>query len=66
MSVVGPELGYKGMLWDVVAKTGDNFGLIGVAIIGIFVLSWLISTAVYRLRRYDELEHSPEVLTAAG
>ena len=39
----------------------DNFGLIGVAIIGIFVLSWVISTVVYRLRRYDELEPAPSV-----
>jgi nickel/cobalt transporter (NiCoT) family protein len=45
----------------VVAKMSDNFGLIGIAIIGIFVLSWIISTAVYRLRRYDELEPAPSI-----
>ena len=61
LSIIGPQLGYKGTLWDVVAKMSDNFGLVGVAIIGIFVLSWLISTAVYRLRRYDELEPAPGV-----
>jgi nickel/cobalt transporter (NiCoT) family protein len=61
LSIIGPQLGYKGTLWDVVAKMSDNFGLIGVAIIGIFVLSWLISTAVYKLRRYDDLEPAPSV-----
>jgi high-affinity nickel-transport protein len=34
----------------------DNFGMVGVGIIGIFVLSWFVSTAIYKLRRYDELE----------
>ena len=38
-----------------------QLALIGVAIIGIFVLSWIISTAVYRLRRYDELEPAPSI-----
>jgi high-affinity nickel-transport protein len=56
LSIIGPQLGYKGTLWDAVARMSDNFGLIGVAIIGVFVLSWLVSTAIYKLRRYDELE----------
>ncbi len=29
LSIIGPQLGYKGELWDVVAKMSDNFGLIG-------------------------------------
>jgi high-affinity nickel-transport protein len=56
LSIIGPQLGFKGVVWDAVARVSDNFGLIGAAVIGIFVLSWLVSTAVYKLRRYDELE----------
>jgi high-affinity nickel-transport protein len=56
LSIIGPQLGLRGMLWDGVARLSDNFGLIGVAIIGIFAVSWFVSTAVYKLRRYDELE----------
>jgi high-affinity nickel-transport protein len=56
LSIIGPQLGYKGALWDGVARMSDNFGLIGVGIIGVFVVSWLLSTAIYKLRRYDELE----------
>jgi high-affinity nickel-transport protein len=56
LSIIGPQLGYKGTLWNAVARLSDNFALIGVAIIGLFVLSWCVSTAIYRLRRYDELE----------
>jgi high-affinity nickel-transport protein len=56
LSIIGPQLGYRGVLWDAVARLSDNFGLIGGAIIGLFILSWFISTAIYKLRRYDELE----------
>jgi nickel/cobalt transporter (NiCoT) family protein len=56
LSIVGPQLGFRGGIWDAVARMSDNFGLIGVAIIGLFVLSWFVSTAIYKLRRYDELE----------
>jgi high-affinity nickel-transport protein len=33
-----------------------NFGALGYLIIAIFALSWIISVAVYRLKRYDEIE----------
>ena len=56
LSIIGPQLGYKGSLWDAVARVSDNFALLGLAIVGLFVLSWFVSTAIYRLRRYDELE----------
>jgi high-affinity nickel-transport protein len=56
LSIVGPQLGYHGGLWDVVARISDNFGLLGGAIVGLFVLSWLVSTAIYKLRGYDDLE----------
>jgi high-affinity nickel-transport protein len=56
LSIIGPQLGYKGTLWSAVARMSDNFGMVGVGIIGIFVLSWFVSTAIYKLRRYDELE----------
>jgi high-affinity nickel-transport protein len=56
LSIIGPQLGLRGLVWDGVARLSDNFGLIGIAIIAIFAVSWLVSTAVYKLRRYDELE----------
>jgi high-affinity nickel-transport protein len=32
-----------------------DFGLIGLAIIGIFVISWSVSTLIYRRKHYDDL-----------
>jgi high-affinity nickel-transport protein len=30
--------------------------VIGYLIIGIFLVAWLVSAAVYRIRRYDDIE----------
>ncbi len=42
--------------WEYVRKLNDNFGLLGYFIIGFFILSWLLSIAIYRWHRLDELE----------
>jgi high-affinity nickel-transport protein len=53
LNIVAGQLGLRGGLWDLV--TNLDFGLIGVGIIAIFVLSWGISTAIYRWKGYDDL-----------
>jgi high-affinity nickel-transport protein len=46
----------KGWFWDGVARLNDNFGTLGYFIVGLFALSWVVSVAVYRWRRFDEVE----------
>jgi len=53
LSIIGTKFGLTGGLWDFVA--GLNFELIGVAIIGLLLGSWLISTLIYRWKGYDHL-----------
>ena len=53
LSIVGDRFGLSGGIWDLVG--GLDFGLIGIGIIAIFVLSWGISTIIYRRRGYDDL-----------
>jgi high-affinity nickel-transport protein len=53
------ELTDGGGFWGVIGAINDNFGLLGYIIVGIFVLSWLISYVVYRVKRYDEIEVAP-------
>jgi high-affinity nickel-transport protein len=48
----------KGRLWLLVEKLNGNFGLLGYCIIGVFVVSWIVSIAVYKYRRFDQLELS--------
>jgi nickel/cobalt transporter (NiCoT) family protein len=45
-----------GPFWNFVSVLNSNFGYLGYSIIGIFLVSWLVSIAVYRLRRYDDLD----------
>ena len=45
-----------GEAWDLVGRLNDNFGLLGYGIIGLFVVCWLVSLALYKLKRYDELD----------
>jgi high-affinity nickel-transport protein len=45
-----------GAFWNFVDLLNNNFGYLGYSIIGIFLLSWLVSIAVYRFNRYDDLD----------
>lgn len=47
-SIIAPRNG--------LAALSDNFETLGFLIVGIFLASWGVSTAIYKLRRYDELE----------
>jgi len=56
LGLVADRLGFDGPFWSAVILLNRNFGSLGYVIIAIFVASWAISIAVYRLKRYDELE----------
>lgn len=58
MALIGDKLGLTGMPWSLAAKLGENFNGLGFAIIGLFVLCWLASFAIYRWKRFDEIEVS--------
>lgn len=58
LSILASELNLSGPFWDQVnlLTGGDSFGRIGVGIVVLFLVSWLISTIIYKVRRYDEIE----------
>ena len=56
LGLIADKLGPEGGLWDVVGALNAHFGMLGYVIIGVFVLSWLVSMVVYRVQRYDEIE----------
>jgi high-affinity nickel-transport protein len=45
-----------GLFWDAVRRLNNNFGELGYCIIALFALSWVVSIAIYKWRRLDELE----------
>ena len=56
LGIIGDKLGLEGGFWDFIAEVSENFGAVGYLIIGIFLVSWAVSTIIYRLKKYDEIE----------
>ena len=55
LGLIGSRYDLRGPVWDAIAALNDHFGSIGWLIIGVFVVSWALSVAIYRLRGYDAL-----------
>jgi nickel/cobalt transporter (NiCoT) family protein len=56
LGLVADKLSLSGGFWRDVGALSTHFGSIGVLIIGVFLVSWLVSMLVYRWKRYDEIE----------
>jgi high-affinity nickel-transport protein len=55
LALIADRLDLKGGFWDLVGAASDNFGLLGYAVIGLFVASWIVSVIFYKFKRYDDL-----------
>ncbi len=55
-NIIGDKLRLRGWFWTGVGRLSGDFGMMGYFIIGIFVISWMASTIIYRVQRYDEIE----------
>jgi nickel/cobalt transporter (NiCoT) family protein len=60
LGLVGEHLHLEGWFWRAVARLNDNFGTLGYFIVGLFALSWIVSIAFYKWRRFDDLEHEAD------
>ena len=58
LGLVGDHFKIHGAVWDMIGSLNNHFGVVGFAIIGVFVLSWAVSIVIYRMNRYDEIEVS--------
>jgi high-affinity nickel-transport protein len=58
LGLIQGEYNLSGWFWDRISTlNGDTaFGILGYTIIAIFILAWIISVSVYKLKRYDEIE----------
>ena len=55
-ALIGDKFGLQGGVWTIAAGLGENFNSLGFAIIGLFLLCWIASFAIYRWKRFDEIE----------
>ena len=56
LGLIAEKLDLEGPFWRLIAMLNENFGSLGYLIVAIFIVSWLASVMLYRLKRYDELE----------
>lgn len=56
LGLIGGKLELTGRFWSFIESLNENFGMLGYLIIAIFLLSWMVSVLIYRLRGYDKIE----------
>ncbi|MDP9024972.1 MAG: HoxN/HupN/NixA family nickel/cobalt transporter [Candidatus Eremiobacteraeota bacterium] len=56
LSVLADRLKLTGGFWDAVGNLSGQFGTLGFIIVGIFIVSWIVSTVVYKVKRYDDID----------
>lgn len=58
-ALLGDKLGLSGGIWTLAADLGEHFNSLGFFIVGLFAACWLVSWAIYRWKRFDEIEVIP-------
>ncbi len=56
LGLISDHFGLTGAFWNWVAGLNSHFGVLGYAVIGVFIVCWGVSVVVYRLRRFDEIQ----------
>jgi nickel/cobalt transporter (NiCoT) family protein len=61
LNLIGDQLGLTdgGGFWGAIGDINDNFGVLGYMIIGLFLAAWLLSYAIYKAKKLDDLEITP-------
>ncbi|MGY5811654.1 HoxN/HupN/NixA family nickel/cobalt transporter [Rhizobium sp. LEGMi198b] len=56
LGLISDKLGLEGGVWSFIGDLNDNLANFGFAVVGIFLLSWLVSTILYKAKGYDNLQ----------
>ncbi|MDQ6692952.1 MAG: HoxN/HupN/NixA family nickel/cobalt transporter [Chloroflexota bacterium] len=59
LSIIVGKFGLRGGMWDLVGNL--DFQVIGYVIIGIFAVSWIGSTLIYKIKGYDKIQAEVEL-----
>ena len=60
LGLLAQQFHLKGPVWEAMTRLNNNFGTLGYLIVGLFAVSWIVSIAVYKYRRFEDLDVSPE------
>ena len=61
LGLVGDKLSLRGAFWSGIGALASDFGLLGYVIVGVFVASWVIAVAIYRVRDFEALDRRVEL-----
>jgi high-affinity nickel-transport protein len=53
LGLIADKLGLEGGFWDLVGKMNDGLANFGYLVIGIFIVSWVVSYLIYRWQGLD-------------
>ncbi len=56
LGLLADQMHLSGAFWGAVASLNDNFGMIGYVIVAVFIVSWLLSAAFYKWKRFEDLD----------
>jgi nickel/cobalt transporter (NiCoT) family protein len=56
LGLLAGQFHLKGAFWNLVGMLNQNFGALGYIVVGLFALSWTVSIAIYKWRRFEDLE----------
>lgn len=56
LGVISDRYRLQGGLWEMVATFNENLASLGFALVGLFIVSWIISTMIYRAKGYDRVQ----------
>ncbi len=60
LGLLADQFHLTGAPWDQIGRLNENFGMLGYCIVVLFAASWILSIAIYKWRRFDELELGTE------
>ncbi|MCM2291832.1 HoxN/HupN/NixA family nickel/cobalt transporter [Allorhizobium sp. BGMRC 0089] len=55
LGMIADQFDLKGRFWGDIGALNDNFGNLGFVVVGLFLVSWIASVAVYRYKGFDKL-----------
>lgn len=55
VAMLAQDYGLTGSVWSEFNLLNGHFGILGLAIVGIFVMSWIASMLFYRFKGYDRI-----------
>ncbi|RUM06193.1 HoxN/HupN/NixA family nickel/cobalt transporter [Rhizobium chutanense] len=59
LALISEKLNLQGKAWQTIASFNDSLGNMGIAVVCIFLASWIVSTAIYRAKGYDRVVVNP-------